>query len=98
MRYSGYYRGKWFIVSQGGVLSDPLGLALAPNHHLVTANGNGRQSGRRLIQIPANRWRSSLSTTPEDHRREQAHYLACLLLPTESILWMTLRRRFILRH
>ena len=27
-------------VSQGGALNDPLGLALAPNHNLVAANGN----------------------------------------------------------
>jgi DNA-binding beta-propeller fold protein YncE len=27
-------------VSQGGALNDPLGLALTPDHHLVSANGN----------------------------------------------------------
>jgi DNA-binding beta-propeller fold protein YncE len=32
--------GSGSTVSQGGALNDPLGLALAPNHHLVTANGN----------------------------------------------------------
>ena len=32
--------GTGLTVSQGGELNDPLGLALTPNHHLVTANGN----------------------------------------------------------
>ncbi len=32
--------GSGSTVSQGGALNDPLGLALAPNHNLVTANGN----------------------------------------------------------
>jgi len=32
--------GTGSTVSQGGALNDPLGLALAPNHNLVTANGN----------------------------------------------------------
>lgn len=27
-------------VSQGGAINDPLGLALAPNHHILTVNGN----------------------------------------------------------
>jgi hypothetical protein len=27
-------------VSEGGALNDPLGLALAPDHHILTANGN----------------------------------------------------------
>lgn len=29
-----------FTVSAGGALNDPLGLAMAPNHHLLAANGN----------------------------------------------------------
>jgi hypothetical protein len=29
-----------FTVSEGGALNDPLGLVLAPNHHLVEANGD----------------------------------------------------------
>jgi DNA-binding beta-propeller fold protein YncE len=32
--------GTGSTVSQGGNLNDPLGLALAPNHHILTANGN----------------------------------------------------------
>lgn len=32
--------GNGFTVSQGGHLDDPLGLALTPNHHIITANGN----------------------------------------------------------
>jgi hypothetical protein len=32
--------GTGFTVSAGGVLNDPLGLALAPDHHILTANGN----------------------------------------------------------
>ena len=32
--------GTGSTVSQGKALNDPLGLALAPNHNLVTANGN----------------------------------------------------------
>jgi hypothetical protein len=32
--------GTGFTVSQGGALNDPLGLALAPDHHILTANGN----------------------------------------------------------
>jgi len=32
--------GTGFTVSQGGALNDPLGLAFAPNHHLIAANGN----------------------------------------------------------
>jgi DNA-binding beta-propeller fold protein YncE len=32
--------GTGFTVSEGGALNDPLGLALTPNHHIVTANGN----------------------------------------------------------
>jgi DNA-binding beta-propeller fold protein YncE len=31
--------GTGFTVSQGGALNDPLGLALAPNHDILTANG-----------------------------------------------------------
>lgn len=29
-----------FTISEGGKLNDPLGLALAPNHHLLAANGD----------------------------------------------------------
>jgi DNA-binding beta-propeller fold protein YncE len=32
--------GTGKMVSSGGFLNDPLGLALAPNGHIVTANGN----------------------------------------------------------
>jgi len=32
--------GVGYTVSQGGALNDPLGLALAPDHHILTANGN----------------------------------------------------------
>jgi DNA-binding beta-propeller fold protein YncE len=32
--------GTGFTVSQGGALNDPLGLALTPNHHIITANGD----------------------------------------------------------
>lgn len=32
--------GIGFTVSEGGALNDPLGLALAPNHHILTANGD----------------------------------------------------------
>ncbi|QNI32450.1 hypothetical protein H7849_26365 [Alloacidobacterium dinghuense] len=32
--------GIGFTVTQGGKLNDPLGLALAPNHHILTANGD----------------------------------------------------------
>jgi DNA-binding beta-propeller fold protein YncE len=32
--------GTGFTVSQGGALNDPLGLALAPNHNVLTANGD----------------------------------------------------------
>ena len=49
-----------FTVSQGGALNDPLGLALTPNHHLVSANGddgnivetnpeNGKQVAVKLV-------------------------------------------------
>jgi hypothetical protein len=32
--------GPGITVSEGGALNDPLGLALAPDHHILTANGN----------------------------------------------------------
>jgi hypothetical protein len=32
--------GTGFTVTQGGALNDPLGLALAPDHHILTANGD----------------------------------------------------------
>lgn len=32
--------GVGFTVSEGGALNDPLGLALAPDHHILTANGD----------------------------------------------------------
>lgn len=32
--------GTGFTVSQGGSLNDPLGLTMAPNHHLIAANGD----------------------------------------------------------
>lgn len=32
--------GTGITVSQGGALNDPLGLALAPDHHILTANGD----------------------------------------------------------
>ncbi len=32
--------GTGFTLSKGGKLNDPLGLALAPDHHLLAANGN----------------------------------------------------------
>jgi hypothetical protein len=32
--------GTGLTVSQGGALNDPLGLVLAPNHHLIAANGD----------------------------------------------------------
>jgi hypothetical protein len=32
--------GTGFTVSQGGALNDPLGLVLAPDHHILTANGD----------------------------------------------------------
>lgn len=32
--------GAGSTVSQGGALNDPLGLALTPGHHIITANGN----------------------------------------------------------
>ena len=32
--------GTGFTVSQGGALNDPLGLATAPDHHLLAANGD----------------------------------------------------------
>lgn len=32
--------GTGFTISQGRALNDPLGLALAPNHHLIAANGD----------------------------------------------------------
>ena len=32
--------GIGLTVSQGGALNDPLGLALAPDHHILTANGD----------------------------------------------------------
>jgi hypothetical protein len=42
--------GRGSTVSQGGALNDPLGLALASNHHLVTANGNDGN----LVEIDPN--------------------------------------------
>lgn len=32
--------GTGFTISHGRALNDPLGLAVAPNHHLIAANGN----------------------------------------------------------
>jgi hypothetical protein len=32
--------GTGFTVSEGGALNDPLGLVLAPNHHILSANGD----------------------------------------------------------
>lgn len=32
--------GTGITVTQGGTLNDPLGLAIAPNHHILTANGD----------------------------------------------------------
>lgn len=32
--------GTGLTISQGGALNDPLGLAFAPNHHLIAANGD----------------------------------------------------------
>jgi hypothetical protein len=37
--FRGHSAGTGFTVSQGGALNDPLGLALAPNHDILTANG-----------------------------------------------------------
>jgi hypothetical protein len=52
--------GAGLTVSKNGELSDPLGLAMTPNHHLVSANGNngyivevnpanGRQVAEKLV-------------------------------------------------
>jgi DNA-binding beta-propeller fold protein YncE len=52
--------GTGFTVSRGGALNDPLGLAFAPNHHLIAANGDdgnlveidplsGRQVATKLV-------------------------------------------------
>jgi DNA-binding beta-propeller fold protein YncE len=52
--------GTGLTVSQRGALNDPLGLTLAPNHHLITANGDdgnlveinplsGKQVGVKLV-------------------------------------------------
>ena len=32
--------GTGFTITKGGALNDPLGLALAPDHHILTANGD----------------------------------------------------------
>jgi hypothetical protein len=52
--------GPGFVVSKGGALNDPLGLTIAPNHHLIVANGddgnlieinpaNGKQVAEKLV-------------------------------------------------
>ena len=38
--FRGQSAGPGATVTEGGAVNDPLGLALAPDHHLLTANGN----------------------------------------------------------
>jgi hypothetical protein len=82
--------GTGSTVTEGGALNNPLGLALAPHHHILTANGDdgnivetnpftGKQVAVKLVDNTGGR------------RQEQAHSSALSPHPTASISWMTLR-------